>query len=378
MSKNTLPRGLQQENEQYRIRFSSKHTNPGKMYRERLPAGTTRRQAEAYLSKLREADRMGTLLWPDEREAKPELPSVPTVGEFATDTYMPYCETRNATPTLRAKRQAFEATEPWFWEVPLDQVDLALAHRYQIERKAEGVRARTVNMQWETIRHMLSYAHRLGVLPFPPPKVDPLPTKDKKPVRWLTEVEATLALENAANKGSMWYALTLFLLSTGARWGETRVLRWDDVDLKNAQVYLRAENAKHGKDRFVPLLPELVEAMSAVPRGGEMVWMRRHHKTEEWIELKHNAKALGGKYPWQGKDGEPNISPHVFRHTFATWRLQRGESLKIISEYLGHASIQLTSDLYGHVRPFDKADAIANAPRPVVRRLRVIGEGKGD
>lgn len=372
-----LPRGLTKEANRYRIQFTSKVTRPQKRYRERLPEGTKKREAENYLAKLREDDRMGRLLWPDEREAVPEKPSTPTVGEFAVSTYMPYCAARNAAKTIRAKRQAFEASEPWFWDVPLDEVDLELACKYQAERKTEGVSNRTVNMQWETIRHMLQHAHRLGKIPNPPPLLDPLPTtrKHRKPFRYLTEDEAQQALRNAADKGAMWYALTLFLLSTGARWTETRLLKWSDVDFVRGEVYLSAHGSKHGEPRYMPMLPELIEALEAMPKGGELVWMRRRLGTGDWIELQEDARALGRKYPWQGSgDTEIKVSPHVFRHTFATWRLQRGESAKIVSVFLGHASTKLTTDTYGHVIPTDKPDAITNAPRPFVRRLRLVGE----
>lgn len=371
------PRGLSYDTERghFRIQLHSRHTRPGELYRERLPEGTTRRQAEAYLSRIREADRMGELLWPRERSSAPEMPpALPSVGQFATDTYLPYCATRNAAKTLRAKQQALQASAPWFWEVGIDEVDLALVHRYQIERKAEGVRARTVNMQWETVRHLLAYAHKLGLISKPPPLVDPLPTRDKKAAQWLSVEEATRALEHAAERGAVWHALTLFLLSTGARWGETRQLRWDDLDLEAGIVHLRAESAKHGRPRDLPLLPELIEALEALPRGHDQVFARRHIRTEEWIELQEDARVLGGKYPWEGKDGDLRVGPHVFRHTFATWRLRRGASESQVSTLLGHASIQLTADVYGHVRASELGGVVEDAPRPQVRRLRVVGD----
>lgn len=366
--------------DQYRIQFRSRHTRPRQNYKERLPKGTSKRQAEEYLVKLKEDDRMMRLVWPGERDSANELPpTTPSVGEFATDVYMPDMETVNAAQTLRAKRQALAATSPWFWDVPMDEINLELVLRYRRERLEEGVSNRTVNMQWETVRHLLSHAHKLGKIDRPPPIVDPLPTtrRHRKPFRYLTEQEAQQALENAADKGAMWYALTLFLLSTGARWGEARALLWHHVDFDRREIYLDASSAKHGESRIIPMLPELADALQALPRcpHDNRVWMRRHYKTGEWIRLKANAKAIGGKYVWQGEgDKEVDVSPHVFRHTFATWRLQRGESAKVVSVYLGHSTTKMTTDTYGHVIPTDRPEAIANAPRPQVRRLRVVGE----
>lgn len=44
-----------------------------------------------------------------------------------------------------------------------------------------------------------------------------------------------------------------------------------------------------------------------------------------------------------------NFSPHCFRHTFATRCFESGIELKIIQKYLGHATLQMTADLYTHV-----------------------------
>ena len=49
--------------------------------------------------------------------------------------------------------------------------------------------------------------------------------------------------------------------------------------------------------------------------------------------------------------GLRHIRIHDLRHTFASLLLQNGESLKYIQEQLGHSSIQITMDTYGHLIP---------------------------
>ena len=44
-------------------------------------------------------------------------------------------------------------------------------------------------------------------------------------------------------------------------------------------------------------------------------------------------------------------NPHVLRHTYASLLLAQGESLAYVKDQLGHASIRLTVDLYGHLVP---------------------------
>jgi integrase len=49
------------------------------------------------------------------------------------------------------------------------------------------------------------------------------------------------------------------------------------------------------------------------------------------------------------KIGIPHVNTHALRHAFATRALESGISLKVVSEMLGHSSIQITADTYCHV-----------------------------
>lgn len=57
-------------------------------------------------------------------------------------------------------------------------------------------------------------------------------------------------------------------------------------------------------------------------------------------------------------DQVPEFSAHTFRHTFATRALESGMQLKTVQKLLGHASLQMTSDLYVHVTPEFKQEEI--------------------
>jgi integrase len=57
---------------------------------------------------------------------------------------------------------------------------------------------------------------------------------------------------------------------------------------------------------------------------------------------------------------------HVLRHTFGSLLIQQGESIVYVNEQMGHASIQVTVDVYGHLVPggnrsaVDRPDSVAN------------------
>jgi len=51
-----------------------------------------------------------------------------------------------------------------------------------------------------------------------------------------------------------------------------------------------------------------------------------------------------------------HVTPHTFRHTFATRGLEAGIPLKVMQTILGHSSLSMTADLYSHVLPDTKAE----------------------
>ena len=372
-----LPRGLTLDQGRYRIRIASR-SRPGRVYHERLPEGTTRRQAETYRARVREQDRLGVLLWPDEREtASAPRPETTTIRNYARDTYLPYCRARNAASTVQRKIQCLQMCDPWFGDVAIDQVTPQLVYEYQAERKAEGVRSRTINMEWGTILHLLRHAHKAGDLPHSPPAIDRLPEKDSRETRALTIEECERALHHARTNpyynNDLWFALVMTMLHTGARWSDVRGLRWSDVDLDGRVVKYRAEEAKQSRAREVPLSTLLVDALAQLSQDHELVFARISHQTSEWIPLGTKAPRPSGRYIWDDGQGGLDVGPHAFRHTFATLKLRAGVSIALVSRWLGHASIQLTVDTYGHIEPGDHHEEMMRGPQVGAPSLRVVG-----
>lgn len=57
------------------------------------------------------------------------------------------------------------------------------------------------------------------------------------------------------------------------------------------------------------------------------------------------------------KAGLPEIRFHDLRHGHATMLIELGEDLKLISERLGHSTISMTADTYGHIREIKQREA---------------------
>ncbi|WP_407639952.1 tyrosine-type recombinase/integrase [Alicyclobacillus vulcanalis] len=75
--------------------------------------------------------------------------------------------------------------------------------------------------------------------------------------------------------------------------------------------------------------------------------------------------------------GLPPVSFHGLGHTHATWLLESGVDLKIVSERLGHSSITITADIYAHVTDALQREAIEK-PQRMMRSRRTNNSGSDD
>ena len=156
----------------------------------------------------------------------------------------------------------------------------------------------------------------------------------------------------------------------GLRRGELRGLRWSDIDLDGGLI--RVERGWDDSDgeieaktragrRSVPILSrlrrELVAHKLRTGRDGEaLVFGTTSSVPFEPSTVRR--RALGAWEP--GKDErrvhEP-IGLHEARHTFASLLIAAGVNAKALSTYMGHASVTITYDRYGHLMPGNEEEA---------------------
>jgi integrase len=188
-----------------------------------------------------------------------------------------------------------------------------------------------------------------------------------------------------------WRPLLLTAIFTGLRASELRGLRWSDVDFKRGELHVR-QRADHyntiGRlksepaERAVPLPPMVVNTLRewkhTCPKGSlDLVFPNGHGHVENYsniikrglIPIVRTAGVVNG-------DGEAKYSGlHSLRHFYASWCINRRVdgglelSLKLVQSRLGHASIQMTADTYGHLFPRgDDGSELAAAERVLMQR----------
>ena len=167
--------------------------------------------------------------------------------------------------------------------------------------------------------------------------------------------------------------LLLTAIFTGLRSSELRGLRWQDVDLKSGELHVRQRADRYGQigrpkseagERTVPLPPMVIAALRehwlASPKGElGLAFPNVRGGVEHRNSIVkcgfHPAQVAAGIVDQHG--GAKYKGLHSMRHFYASWCINRRVDgglelpLKVVQARLGHASIQMTADVYGHLFP---------------------------
>jgi integrase len=186
--------------------------------------------------------------------------------------------------------------------------------------------------------------------------------------------EVQILISKAAGR---WRPLFITATFTGMRASELRGLTWYDVDFESKVIHVRQRANLWGEigapksgagHRSIPMSPMVVNALRewhpACPKGGlGLVFPNGAGNVENHANI-----ANRGLYEAQLKtgivvpepdkkdeNGDPVMKPkyglHALRHFFASWAIEQGFSPKRLQALLGHSSIQMTFDVYGHLFP---------------------------
>jgi integrase len=212
-------------------------------------------------------------------------------------------------------------------------------------------------------------------------EVDPF-TADEVPVL----LSATLTHFGFDN-----YAVVLTALHTGMRRSELAGLQWSDVDFRNRFISVRRQfkdgsklQTKTRKPRKIDISDVLLKELQALKKRRQEEYLSRgKNEIPEWVFLSPGQILWEDGKPVGRAEGQPldtkNFYGRVFlkacdkagirrrrlhdtRHTFASILLMAGESPAYVKEQLGHSSIKMTVDIYGHWIPGANRQAVNRLP----------------
>lgn len=162
-------------------------------------------------------------------------------------------------------------------------------------------------------------------------------------------------------------------LKTGMREGELAALTWGDIEMSEAVIHVcrayrsgRVSTPKNRKKREVHLTADVVDLLGrwwgelgspgddvlVFPGSGKTGYIENHTLLKQMLYPAMKRAGIPRECPEGRARGEKRTF-HSFRHTFAKQALARKASLSWLQEHLGHSSINVTRDIYGH---FERAE----------------------
>jgi len=272
--------------------------------------------------------------------------------EFAAN-YLLHLGPRSSESYQGAVRRAFERLAKSVGDPKVSRIHTRDLEAH-ITALADVMATATVNLDIAILRAGFNQAVRWGHLVSEPTKgIKKLkdPSKDGK-VEFLPEEDVKRLLD--LTTGSQLHDIFATLFFTGLRRGELVHLWWEDIDFEQGMIHVRIkewvdENGKERmwspkgrRERAVPMHPKLREILQRQPRRGKYVFSTSGGRSVH-SSLHRMVSQFQKRAGWR-------VTCHLLRHTFASHLVQKGVSLYVVGELLGHSGPEITK-IYAHLVP---------------------------
>jgi integrase len=253
-----------------------------------------------------------------------------------------------------------------FGEISLGKLRPSDVEGLVLALRAKGLADATIRLIYNVLRVALDGAVRDRPLARNPAALVAWPGVKRGEARHLDTDVVTAVLR--AVEDSRYYPALVLIASTGVRRGEALALSWDRVDLDAGTLTVAATLGRIGK-RLVIRQPKTTRSRREIPLFPAMVTMLRRHRIaqkeerlragDQWTESGLVFTTALGRPIEPGnmlsrikkaaaKAGVEDVKVHTLRHSAAVAWLESGVHIKAVSDLLGHSSIAVTGDVYGH------------------------------
>ena len=236
--------------------------------------------------------------------------------------------------------------------------ELTQADYFQLRKSVEdtGVSPQTSKNILGLLRRVLyRYADLKKDCPPIPSFRRVMPKFDNKRLRYLTEDELHVILESMkrCDETLDWYNIVLFAVNTGMRRGEIFNLTLANVNFEDRTI--NVVDTKTYVNRIIPLnditYKMLLEKRESLEKYDKIFKCHRVWRFERALDISGVNNGI------DSRDTINRVVFHTFRHTFASWIVQDGVPLNVVSKLLGHQDIQMTMR-YAHLAPSQTRNAV--------------------
>ena len=270
--------------------------------------------------------------------------------------------------------------KPYFMPLNLKLEDITLSdiEKYfqykavsgRLDGKSGGLSYRTIKLHSVVLNLIFNEAIRNSLIKENPCKYAKIPNsvkKSEKQMNFYTTEQCKKLLD--VTKDTVLHDMIYITFIYGLRRSELLGLKWDAVDFDNNTITIKhtvvLQNKVVAKDktknttsnRTYPLLDDVKDILLKLKVQQEEYkeLFKKCYTDTGYVFTKPDGKAFYPSYPTHtlekilAKNNLPHIRWHDLRHSCASMLLLKGWKMKEISDWLGHASLQTTADIYSHL-----------------------------
>ncbi len=219
--------------------------------------------------------------------------------------------------------------------------------------QGRGHTGRTLSRHVSSLRGFFAHLVEQGIFSKNPAKLLESPKLPSLLPEFLTQEEVQRLLERPPLReraGQRDRCILELLYASGLRVSELCNLRPLDIDHERRILRIFG---KGSKERYVPMHTQAMELLEDYIRH----WRPLFSPKEDFIFVNRSGRGMTRQYIWKlvkkyalEAGIRQNISPHTFRHSFATHLLEGGADLRTVQLLLGHSDISAT-EIYTHIQP---------------------------
>lgn len=262
-------------------------------------------------------------------------------------------------------------------DIKLDKIRPDTMQQLYNQLRNNGLSSSTIHKVHVLLNQSFEQAIRNNLIYSNPCKATNLPKSSTRHVIAMSNTEQTAFELQCTN--TTHHNLFVFLLNTGLRRGEAMALSWNDIDFTTKTITVnktvsvvsnREADPADKKTMTIIDTAKTESSMRTVPinkKAERILLLQKSNPCNDfYVFSTTNGKILTARnihrsfHALLSKADLPDTyTIHSLRHTFATRLLEKGANIKVISDILGHASIQITLDTYSHVMPNFKHEVIS-------------------
>lgn len=240
----------------------------------------------------------------------------------------------------------------WNWQ-PLQTLTVDDLSDYKDHLAGSDLSRHTQALRMMAVKSLLSYGHKTGYLPFNAGLAVSAPSAPDDLAERILEEWQVMALLNHASLRPRDRLLLRLLYASGGRVSEIVNLQWRHCQPSGESGQITV-TGKGDKTRAIKLSVDTWRALQAARQGAgpsDYVFQSQRRRGQEDRGGRLDRTAVNRIVRKAGRlIGVTNMSPHWLRHAHASHALDKGATLAVVKETLGHGNVSTTSR-YLHVRP---------------------------